>query len=184
LFEATKSGHLENFQWVFTEFKDQINWNEVIEYSCRDWHSHKVIDYLESNVSVTLAPETVLYRLAAKGDLAGLQAASSKSPDNFPWQDVADGAARGGHADIVQRVYEQSVALPKSSAVEAACEMGDFSVLRCVYELDSTRIAPGSSENDSNALRCILCAAMHNKPEEMEWIWCNPLENALPSVIP
>jgi hypothetical protein len=89
---ATQRGHLEVIEWIFAEFINQIDWKAVIEESYNYWRSHKVIDYLEDEVNVTLEPKVALYRLAAKGDLTGLQTVLSKSPDNFLWQDVADGA--------------------------------------------------------------------------------------------
>jgi hypothetical protein len=179
---ATQKGHLDTIEWIVDEFKNQINWKSVIKESYSYWRSHKVIDYIESKVNVTLEPEIALYRLAVKGDLTGLQTALSKSPGDFPWQSVADGAARGGHAEIVQWVHDNSSSVhPTSDAVENACQMGNFSVLKMVYKIDSSQVVSGYERGKVNVLRCFLYAAMHNKSEEMEWILNNPLKDKLPS---
>jgi hypothetical protein len=179
---ATREGHLETIKWIVAEFINQIDWKSVIAWSYYGWRSRKVIDYIESKVNVTLGPEIALYRLAAKGDLKGLEAALSKSTGNFPWQTVANGAARGGHAAIVQWVYEKSPEiLPEKDAVQDACKMGDFSALTKVYEIDSTRIVPGYERGKINAARCFFYAAMHKNSEAMGWILNNPLKDELSS---
>jgi hypothetical protein len=152
----------------------------VIAWSYSSWRSHKFIDYLEDEANVTLEPEIALYRLAAKGDLAGLQSALSESPDNFLWQTVADGAARGGHAEIVQWVYEKSPEiLPENHAVQDACKMGNFFFLNKVYEIDSTRVVPEYENGRINTARCFFYAAMHKNSEAMGWILNNPLKDKL-----
>jgi hypothetical protein len=177
---ATQKGHLETIKWIVTELKCPIDWENVIEHAYKFWRSHKVIEYLEGKVNITLKPEIALYRLAVKGDSQGLQTALSKLTGDFPWQDVADGAARGGHADIVQWVHDKSNSvLPSSNAVECACEMSNFSVLKKVYGIDSTRVVSGYGRGKVNVLKCFLYAAMHNKSEEMEWISNNPLKDEL-----
>jgi hypothetical protein len=75
---AIREGHLEVIKWIVAELKCPIDWKAVIEESYRAWRSHKVIDYLEDEANVTLEPETALYRLAAKGDLTGLQTVLSE----------------------------------------------------------------------------------------------------------
>jgi hypothetical protein len=179
---TTRMGHLETIKWIFAEFKCQIDWKAVIKKSYEFWHSHKVIYYLEDEANVTLEPKIALYRLAAKGDLKGLQTALSGSPDSFPWQTVADGAARGAHADIVQWIHKSGKILPRSRAVEDACEMGNFSVLKKVYEIDRTQIVSGYERGKVSVLNCILYAAMHNMSEEIKWILNSPLKDKLPSV--
>jgi hypothetical protein len=177
---ATREGHLEVIKWIVAEFRDQIDWKSVIEETYSSWCSHKVVEYIESKVNVTLEPEIALYRLAAKGDLTGLQTALSELPDNFPWQYVANGAARGGHADIVQWVDKESPKiLPESDAIEDACNMGDFSVLTKVYEIVSTRVVPEYEYGKIDAMKCFLYAAMHKNSEAMGWILNNPLNDKL-----
>jgi hypothetical protein len=179
---ATQKGYLDTIKWIVAELKCPINWKTVIERFYNYWRSHKVIDYIESKVNVTLEPKVALYRLAAKGDLTGLQTELSESTGDFPWQEVANGAARGDHADIVQWVYEKSPEiLPSCYAVEDACQMGNFSSLKKVYEIDSTRVVSGDECGKVNVLKCFLCTAMHNKSEEMEWILNNPIKDKLPS---
>jgi hypothetical protein len=178
--EATRKGHLDTIEWIVDEFRDQINWKAVIEESYDSWRSHKVIDYLENEAKVTLKPEIALYRLAAKGDLTGLQTALSKPTGDFPWQEVANGAARGGHAEIVQWVHKESPRiLPENNAVEDAYKMGDFSVLKKVYEIDSTRVASGYKDGKIDARECFFYAAMHKNSEAMGWILNNPLKDKL-----
>jgi hypothetical protein len=180
---ATREGHLDVIKWIVAELKCPIDWKSVIAWSYRGWRSHKVIEYIESKVNVTLEPEIALYRLAAKGDLTGLQTALSKPTDDVSWQEVADGAARGGHADIVQWVYEKSSEiLPENDAVEDACKMGDFSVLTKVYEIDSTRVVPVYKHDKIDALKCFSYAAMHKNSEAMGWILNNPLKEKLPNM--
>jgi hypothetical protein len=125
-----------------------------------------------------LEPKVALYRLAAKGDLTGLQTALSKPTGDFSWQYVADGAARGGHAEIVQWIHEKSPEiLPENNAVQDACQMGDFSVLTKVYEIGNAQV--GYEYDNISAAKCFFYAAMHKNSEEMEWILNNPLKEKL-----
>jgi hypothetical protein len=97
------------------------------------------------------------------------------------WQEVADGAARGGRAAIVQWVHEKSPEiLPSCYAVEHACNMGNFSVLTMVYEINSTRV--GYNYGQIDAQKCFFYAAMHKNSEAMEWILNNPLKDKLPNM--
>jgi hypothetical protein len=57
--------------------------------------------------------------------------------------------------------------------------MGDFSVLKKVYEIDSTRVVPEYEYDKIDAMECFLYAIMHKNSEAMGWILNNPLKDKL-----
>jgi hypothetical protein len=180
---AISFGQLETTKWIAKASEKEIDWNSAVLEAYKDRRSYKVIEYLREKVGITLPIEARLCLLVAEDNFEELQAEYKPNlTTNFPWNAVINAAVQDGRTGILDWAYNISKIFPQSDIVEKACELGNDSALRWVFETNRARIVPTCQEGCIGAFKCFVYAVMHEKEENMKWIVENPLKNALPSI--